>query len=160
RREAAQTWLLAPVRAATSAEFSLLEETVVMFFAPIRKFLSPSSTRYSSQERHARLRFGGNRFRPRIEVLEERSTPAVVNWTNPAGGTWETPGNWSSGSLPGPADDVVIGTLNSGAVITHASDVTTIHSLSSTISNPGTLNITGGSLLFAADSVLNSNTTV
>jgi hypothetical protein len=73
-----------------------------MFFGPIRKFLSRSSTRCFSQERHARLRFGGNRFRPRIEVLEERSTPAVVNWTNPAGGTWETPGNWSSGSLPGP----------------------------------------------------------
>jgi hypothetical protein len=143
-------------RGSPSVPFS---KEVVMSFASIRNLLS-RSVRRPSQGGRSRPRSGGPRFRPRIEILEDRLAPAVATWSNPAGGAWETPSNWSAGNLPGPADDVVIDTLNSGAVITHASDATSIHSLSSTISNPGTLNITGGSLTFAADSVLNSNTTV
>jgi RHS repeat-associated protein len=59
-----------------------------------------------------------------LEPLEERLLLATVTWTNPAGGDWDTTGNWSTGALPGPADDVVIGTLNSGASVTHARNTT------------------------------------
>jgi hypothetical protein len=59
-----------------------------------------------------------------LEPLEERRLLATVTWTNPAGGDWDTTGNWSTGALPGSADDVVIGTLNSGAGVTHAQNTT------------------------------------
>ena len=36
-----------------------------------------------------------------LEPLEDRTLPAVVMWTNPAGGDWGTPTNWSSGAVPG-----------------------------------------------------------
>ena len=57
--------------------------------------------------------------RPRAEVLEARLMPAVVQWINPAGGTWNTPGNWSTGNLPGATDDVVINVPSTNVTITH-----------------------------------------
>jgi RHS repeat-associated protein len=59
-----------------------------------------------------------------LEPLEERVLLATVTWTNPAGGDWDTAGNWSTGTLPKSGDDVVIGTLNSGASVTHAQTTT------------------------------------
>ncbi len=65
-----------------------------------------------------------------------------VTWTNPAGGDWDTPGNWSTDSLPGPSDDVIINMA--GIAITHASTATdTIASLS----NDAALTLSGGSLV-------------
>lgn len=40
-----------------------------------------------------------------VERLEAREVPAV-SWVNPAGGSWQTPGNWNTGAVPGPADEV------------------------------------------------------
>jgi hypothetical protein len=54
----------------------------------------------------------------------------------------------------------VIANLNRGATITHASDYDSIHSLTSSIINPGTIAITGGSLSIATQSPLDSNTTL
>jgi RHS repeat-associated protein len=73
---------------------------------------------------------------------------APVTWTNPAGGDWSTPSDWSSKALPGPNDDVVINDLNPGASVTHSQNVTdTIHSLTAaapiTLSE-GELNLSGG----------------
>jgi hypothetical protein len=56
---------------------------------------------------------------------------SIVFWTNHSGGSWRDPNNWSTGQLPGPADDVIIDvpenitvTYNFGYPI-----FTTIHSL-------------------------------
>jgi hypothetical protein len=112
------------------------------FFLPFRRLPSrPSPT----ARRSARLR---------LEALEERSLPSVVNWTNPAGGDWNTPGNWSTGALPGPGDDVVIN-VGSGTV-THSSGTHSVHSLSS--ANDFTLS--GGSLTLADTSALNGTFTL
>ncbi|HLN29982.1 MAG TPA: hypothetical protein VK395_19730, partial [Gemmataceae bacterium] len=42
---------------------------------------------------------------------------SVVNWINPAGGDWDTPGNWSTGQVPGATDDAVINYSN--ITVTH-----------------------------------------
>jgi hypothetical protein len=81
--------------------------------------------------------------------LEDRALPSVVNWTNPAGGDWNTPGNWSTGALPGLGDDVVIGTVS--GTVTHSSGTHSVHSLSS--ASPFTLS--GGALTLEAYSALN-----
>jgi hypothetical protein len=65
-----------------------------------------------------------------FERLEDRVLLATVSWINAAGGSWNTPANWSGGALPGPNDDVVID-LAGAIVITHATGTDTIHSLTS-----------------------------
>ena len=49
---------------------------------------------------------------------------STVMWTNPAGGFWEDSANWSTGQLPRPADDVIIGVAG-GVTITHRQTGTT-----------------------------------
>jgi hypothetical protein len=96
-------------------------------------------------------------WRPTLEILEHRTAPATVTWTNPAGGAWENPANWSTGSLPGPGDDVLIANLNPEAVIAHTSD-TIIHQLTSTVTNPASIFLNSGSLAFDGPSTLSSAT--
>src|SRR5947209_3088691 len=110
-------------------------------------FVTPRHCR--PQNRNAFLR-----FRPRLEALEDRMAPAVTNWINPAGGAWETASNWSTGALPGPADDVVISGLSAGATISHGSDNTSIHKLTTALSNPAVLAVSGGTLLVADSATL------
>ena len=43
-----------------------------------------------------------NRQRLLVEQLEDRMMLSIT-WINPAGGNWDTPGNWSSGAAPAPA---------------------------------------------------------
>ncbi len=40
--------------------------------------------------------------------LTPQGFTADVYWINPAGGNWDTPGNWSTGAVPGLIDDVFI----------------------------------------------------
>jgi hypothetical protein len=88
--------------------------------------------------------------RPRLQVLEDRTVPTTVLWTNPAGGDWSVASNWSTGTLPGPNDDVVIDSPISGATITRGSGATdSIHSLTV---HGNALTFTNGSLSIAADS--------
>src|SRR5712692_6420616 len=96
-----------------------------------------------------------------VEALEDRTVPAPVSWINPAGGDWGTASNWSTGAVPGTADDVTIN-LSGNVTVTHSANVTdTIHSLVNsdtlqiavgivnvaTFQNSGTVSIANGSML-------------
>src|SRR5689334_14775473 len=75
----------------------------------------------------------------RLEVLEDRIAPAQGKWVRPnTGGDWNTPGSWSTGSVPGSSDTAVIG---SGNTVTFSSgDTSRVAGLTA----DGTLNVTGG----------------
>jgi hypothetical protein len=87
---------------------------------------------------------------------------ATVLWNSPGGGIWENPANWSTGSLPGPADDVVldVNALDPGATLTHSSDATSIHSLTSNLTNAASIAFSGGSLTLGGASTLDNDTTL
>jgi hypothetical protein len=73
-------------------------------------------------------------------------------WTNPGGGDWGLGGDWSTGQVPGPGDDVVI-RVPFAATVTHASGTDSIRSLDVGITDepqygpPQNLLISGGSAL-------------
>ncbi len=87
------------------------------------------------------------KLRRRLEVdfLEERRMLSV-SWTNPSGGDWDDPNNWSTKVLPGANDDVVINVAG-GVTITHSQNAAdSVQSI--TASNPlvlsrGTLDVAG-----------------
>jgi hypothetical protein len=82
-------------------------------------------------------------------------TPGPVTWVNAAGGDWDTPGNWSTGTVPGPSDDTVINLA--GITVTHASPVAdAVHSLTSQAG----LVLTAGSLSLAMASSLHDSLTL
>ena len=37
-------------------------------------------------------------FRPRLEALEDRLTPAIHTWTGAVNSNWSVPGNWTNGT--------------------------------------------------------------
>src|SRR5688572_30655474 len=82
-----------------------------------------------------------------LERLEERAVPAEVRWTNALGGNWAVPTNWSTGQVPGPADDAVIDLP--GVTVTHSSSADTVRSLTT---GDSTFVMGGGSLSLAAPS--------
>src|SRR4051812_41942254 len=51
----------------------------------------------------------------RVETLEERLAPAAITWQGTTT-SWNTPSNWSTGTVPGTADDVTIVANNGGTV--------------------------------------------
>ncbi|MFO0927409.1 MAG: hypothetical protein U0736_10265 [Gemmataceae bacterium] len=78
--------------------------------------------------------------RPRLESLEERLAPAVVEWDGEAGTTdWADAANWTGDTLPGPADDVVIGAAYQGLTITSAASQTV-----GSVTSAAGLSLTGG----------------
>jgi hypothetical protein len=89
-----------------------------------------------------------------VEQLECRDLATVVSWTALAGGDWGVGSNWSTGSVPGAGDDVVINQPGN-ITVTHAQNVLdTIHSLTlgdTLVLSAGTLN---------ADTIQNSGTLV
>jgi hypothetical protein len=97
--------------------------------------------------------------RLRLEWLEDRTAPAVVNWSGGTGGlgtNWNDPTNWVGNSLPGSLDDAVIGTSFSGITITATSDVS-VHSVRSSAA----IQVNGGIFsLGAAASVIDAGFTV
>ena len=76
-----------------------------------------------------------------LEPLEERVL-LTATWKNPAGGDWSVPSNWTSGTVPGVNDDVVIDVPSALVTITHSSGTDTVKSL---VSNEN-LTLSGGSL--------------
>ncbi len=106
--------------------------------------------------RELRLTEKRSRFRscrPGVEFFERRTLLSPVAWTGDAGtDDWDTPGNWSTNSLPGAGDDVTIG---AGATVVHSdNDSDSINSLTSS----GSLSITGGTLAIAAASTVDALT--
>ncbi len=77
--------------------------------------------------------------------------PATDYWINPNGGDWDTPSNWSTGSVPGPSDVVVI---DLGYVtITHSSSTAdAVNSLAIPASDV-TLNLSNGSLALSNSNI-------
>src|SRR5262249_51753205 len=92
--------------------------------------------------------------RPRLETLEDRTSPAVVRWVA-GSGNWATPANWSTGRVPGPTDEVVIN-VSGTITVTHSQANDSIHSLIS----ENDLAFTGGSLTGSGDSTLDSTFTL
>jgi autotransporter-associated beta strand protein len=93
--------------------------------------------------------------RPRLEWMEPRTLLSAVSWTGSAGdNNWDTPGNWSTDSVPGSGDDV---TIDIAANIVHSDDVTdSINSLTTT--EP--LTISGGTLSIASASTIGGALTI
>jgi hypothetical protein len=89
--------------------------------------------------------------RPRLEALEERTTPTTVSWVNPGSGDWAVGANWSTGSVPGPNDDVVID--QPGATVTHSAGADSVHSLTEAARSG--LELSGGALSFATTFQIN-----
>ncbi len=101
-------------------------------------------TRAPRRDRPARRNRAAS-FRPWLELLEDRAVPATVTWKNPAGGAWNVPSNWDTGTLPRAGDDVVIPDLPGNITITHSTGADTIRSLAS----QETVVLSGGSLTIA-----------
>ena len=81
---------------------------------------------------------------------------AAVSWTGAAGDNqWTTPGNWSGGVLPGPADDVTINVAGNPTIML-GSGTQSIHSL--VVGDP--LQITSGVLAVATTAQLSTNLTL
>jgi hypothetical protein len=86
--------------------------------------------------------------RAACETLEGRMLLSAVSWTGMGGDNqWTTPGNWSTGMLPGPADDITIDVAGNPTIVL-GSGAQSIHSLDAANS----LLINGGSLSLAAGS--------
>ena len=94
-----------------------------------------------------------------LEALESRTLLSTVSWAVNSSGYWDVPTNWSTGSLPGPGDDVVID--KPGVTVTYRTGSSTIHSLddqdafvlsggtltaSTTLQVKGSFSLAGGTL--------------
>jgi hypothetical protein len=86
-------------------------------------------------------------------VLEDRTTPATITWTNPAGGAWNDANNWDLGRTPLPDDNVVIRDLGFDAVIDHDAGQDTVQSVSSQPQVVGKLAISHSSSLSVAGAI-------
>ncbi len=89
------------------------------------------------------------------EPLEPRTVPSTVTWTNPAGGDWNTPANWSTDAVPNSTEDAVIHIAVSGPIVVDSSDAA--NSLTDTTAS---LDIDGGSLSLAATSAIGQGVTL
>lgn len=66
---------------------------------------------------------------------------ALVSWVGPAEGDWTDPGNWSTGTLPGSGDDVVVD-IGVAVLVHYSNGSAQVRSLSLR----GTLELSAGSL--------------
>ncbi len=87
-----------------------------------------------------------------LEMLEDRTVPAMVNWIGGTNSDWDTSSNWSTGSVPGSIDCVVIGQLGGQNAFTVSHDGNYQDTVKSLVSYVP-LEISNGSL-----TVLNSST--
>jgi Planctomycete extracellular len=91
-----------------------------------------------------------HRRRLKFEVLEPRQLLSTVDWISKTSGDWNVGSNWSTGTVPGTGDDVVIDVSGATPTITIGTGNQSVLSL--TAADP--MLITGGSLLVAADSTI------
>ena len=81
-----------------------------------------------------------------------RAGAETVTWVGPASGDWSATANWSTGRLPGPADDVVTAT-GAAPYIHHPTGETTLRSLTLA----GSLDLAGGSLTLSQASTIGTH---
>ena len=98
-----------------------------------------------------------NRYRPMIELLEDRTLLDAMSWIGPTTGLWETPANWldaatSANRVPTSGDDVTIAANNTVTV----DDVESVNSLQCA----GNLLVSAGSLQVAATSQIGGGLTL
>src|SRR5262249_46918665 len=90
-------------------------------------------------------------YRPELVELESRTLLSTIAWLRPAGGDWDTPGNWAGGRVPISNDDAVI--PFAGITVTHASTAAdSVGSLTSEAAvdiSAGSLTITGASRILS-----------
>jgi hypothetical protein len=89
-----------------------------------------------------------------LERLEDRLAPATVSWNVDTDGNWNTAKDWSTGTVPGPNDDVVINRAGS-VTVTIDSGSQSVHSLKS--SSQETVALSGGSLTVATASEIDGS---
>jgi hypothetical protein len=117
-----------------------------MFYLALRRLLQ-RDTRPAPRRRRSARPVLGSRFRPRLEVLEDRTLPAVITWNSPLSGDWAVAGNWDLNRLPTVLDDVVIG---AGVTVTYSTGTDQVHSLTSS----SAFVVSGGTLTLASASAL------
>jgi hypothetical protein len=80
-----------------------------------------------------------------LESFEDRVVPATIQWTNSAGGDWDTSANWDLNRVPAAGDDAII--TITGITVTHAMNtndqVQSITSQAALDLSQGTLNVSG-----------------
>ncbi len=117
-----------------------------MSFLPFIHSKESRSRRSKAKELAGSKRKSKSRIRRlQLEHLEDRVLLSVVSWINPAGGDWDTSGNWSTGQVPGAADDAVINYAN--ITVTH--NTSSSDSVNS-ITSQATLILSGGVLTVAS----------
>ena len=94
-------------------------------------------------------------FRPRLDLLEDRTLPSTVTWINAAGGDWDTPANWDANRVPNLADDAVINLT--GITVTHA---TSANDSARRLQSAAALSISSGTLSLATASTIDSMLTL
>jgi fibronectin-binding autotransporter adhesin len=87
--------------------------------------------------------------------LESRLLLSTVSWIGPGSGSWNTAGDWSTGTIPQPGDNVVIN--QSGSIQVTLVGSATVNSISVT---GDTLTVSSGTLTVAASSSINSSATL
>jgi len=82
----------------------------------------------------------------RFERLEDRLLLATVSWITDSDGFWDVASNWSTGTEPGPNDDVMVDRPAGDFTISHRQGSNSIRSLTSTEA----VTLSGGRLNVAA----------
>ncbi len=90
-----------------------------------------------------------------IEPLEKRLFLSTVSWSSSSGGNWNTAGNWSTGTVPGSGDSVIIN--KSGGIKVTVSANTSVGSVQVT---GDTLEVSAGTLTIGSSSGINSGATL
>jgi hypothetical protein len=113
-----------------------------MFSLPIRRPTLFANLFRTRRRPAVSRKAGPPRFRPLLEMLEERSVPSTVNWIGTANGSFTDATNWQdavtgANRVPGAGDDAVVG-IN---VVVTDSSTTTVNSLTM---SQGQLQLTGG----------------
>ncbi len=88
------------------------------------------------------------RFKPLMEVLEDRTVPATIYWNTDADGYWDNPANWSLNRVPEYTDEVIIDRGASNPTIT----VRTSENRAGSLTNTERLIVAPGATLRASDS--------
>ena len=64
--------------------------------------------------------------RPIFEALEQRQLLSTIDWVSTSSGSWDVASNWSTDTVPGPNDDVVIAVTGASPTVTISSNVESV----------------------------------